>query len=110
MKIIPIHEVEEVLLKYNKEENDIEQNFKFRPVKQQAKDNDSTEKDEILSKDDAKRRNKQLLKELETVKANLRSKAIYSPTEIHWKRISENYKADPALTVKTWRCYLPVYV
>nr|CAH7718041.1 unnamed protein product [Callosobruchus chinensis] len=62
------------------------------------------------SKDDAKRRNKQLLKELETVKANLRSKAIYSPTEIHWKRISENYKADPALTVKTWRCYLPVYV
>ncbi|CAH1970850.1 unnamed protein product [Acanthoscelides obtectus] len=110
MKIISTPEVKEILLKYKNEESRIDEKLKFGSNKQYIKERNNVEEDNIPSREEVKRRNSQLLKELETVKANLRSKAIYSPTEIHWKHISDNYKADPALPVKTWRCYLPVYV
>lgn len=61
-----------------------------------------------LRYEEVKERNKQVLKNLETVKGNLRSKAIFSPTELQWELICKRYQEEPALPVTIWRCNIPV--
>lgn len=60
--------------------------------------------------EEAKQRNKSLLKDLETVKGNLRSKAIFSPAEMEWENICKRYQDEPSLPVKTWKCNIPIFV
>lgn len=62
-----------------------------------------------LCYEEVKERNKQILKNLETVKGNLRSKAIFSPIELQWEIICKRYREEPALPVTTWRCNIPSY-
>ncbi|XP_050508128.1 uncharacterized protein LOC126885576 [Diabrotica virgifera virgifera] len=111
---MPIAEVEAALRKFKKDEATI--NCKLKTI------DDSRERivlknfesfsriQSVLTEEEAVKRNKALVSELETVKGNLRSKAIYSPLEMQWKKICENYKADQALPVTTWKCVSPVFV
>ncbi|KAJ8911149.1 hypothetical protein NQ315_008334 [Exocentrus adspersus] len=110
---MPISEVEEILTKYRKKEDSV--NSKFSQKNQQwsvYKTNEDihvlqSNNTETIGTSQAKERNKLILKNLEIVKGNLRSKAIYSPSEMQCKKIQENYKAQPSLIPNKWKCNLP---
>ncbi|CAH0564661.1 unnamed protein product [Brassicogethes aeneus] len=113
-KIMPIYEIEEILNKYKKDEDLIEQKIKEKnlvgAIENNEKKTEILGNTEILTSQEAVERNSMLLKELETVKGNLRSKAIFSPSELQWEKICKKYQEKPALPVKTWKCHLPYYV
>ncbi|XP_030754274.1 uncharacterized protein LOC115881054 [Sitophilus oryzae] len=107
-----IPEVEEVLIKYKKQEEKIQSILKTdNTTKQDASLSHLNKSQPIrISFEEAQIRNKQILKELEFVKGNLRSKAIFSPTELQWEKVCQDYQKNPSLPVKTWHCHLPVFV
>ncbi|CAG9763222.1 unnamed protein product [Ceutorhynchus assimilis] len=104
-----IPEVEEILIKYKSQEEKIE-NVLHKSWKDGTSGSVTNIDGSILSLAEAEKRNQQILKELEFVKGNLRSKSIFSPTEVQWEKLCEQYKNNPALPVKTWHCHLPVFV
>ncbi|XP_066249355.1 uncharacterized protein [Euwallacea similis] len=106
-----IAEVEEVILKYRKEEEKVDNILKlgFRKVGGNNTDAETVQGPK-LSTDQAKARNRQILKELETVKGNLRSKSIFSPTELQWEKVCGVYQQNPSLPIETWHCHMPVFV
>lgn len=82
-----------------------------RERREECKNNNNEDKqNKFPSFEEAKERNKTILKDLETVKGNLRSKAIFSPTEMQWETICKRYQDEPALVVSSWRCNLPIFV
>ncbi|RZC40748.1 hypothetical protein BDFB_006211 [Asbolus verrucosus] len=108
---MPLPEIEEILAKYKDEEEKVDDLFKQIEKQDDAKDEgDEGQKSKFLSYEEAKERNKAILRDLETVKGNLRSKAIFSPTEMQWERICKRYQEEPALPVTTWRCNMPIFV
>ncbi|XP_018577365.1 uncharacterized protein LOC108915728 [Anoplophora glabripennis] len=110
---MPISEIEDVFAKYRKQEEIINSKINQTDGRHvRTEDNGQVLQDKLYSKSlgQAKERNRLILKNLETVKGNLRSKAIYSPSEIQWKKIQENYRAEPSLPINRWRCHLPVVV
>ncbi|XP_056640022.1 uncharacterized protein LOC130447302 [Diorhabda sublineata] len=106
---MPLADVEKALLKYEKDEEKIDK--KLQEIKSDKNLNvKKSEFTSINTLDRAVKRNKEFINELEVIKGNLRSKAIYSPTEMQWKRICENYKVEPSLPVTTWKCISPIFV
>ncbi|KAF2878737.1 hypothetical protein ILUMI_27431 [Ignelater luminosus] len=107
-----LEEVKQILLKYQKEENRInellQQNDSLKEKQSNKKAHEH--KNNYLSVEDVIKRNRSILKELETVKGNLRSKAIYSPCEMQWDIICKRYQAAPSLPVTSWRCHVHVFV
>ncbi|XP_044252390.1 uncharacterized protein LOC123003596 [Tribolium madens] len=109
MPVVP--EVEEILNKYKQEEEKIETLFQDIEKREKCKNSNVDAKNrKFLSLEEAKERNKTILRDLETVKGNLRSKAIFSPTEMQWEEICKRYQDEPSLVVTTWRCNLPIFV
>lgn len=85
----------------------------FHPSRQ--KDDDPVVETEPQKKtsikiEDVRARNKQILLELENAKANLRSKAIFSPSEMQWQRIYQNYNQVRSMPVTTYKCHNAIYV
>jgi hypothetical protein len=123
---MPLPEVEEILKKYQQQEQKVDNLFQNRlfscfcmhesgiccfSEKQEHNrvgNNNKTRK--FPSFEAAKERNKTVLRDLETVKGNLRSKAIFSPTEMQWEAICKRYQEEPSLPVTTWRCNIPIFV
>ncbi|CAH1115805.1 unnamed protein product [Psylliodes chrysocephalus] len=111
---MPIAEIHEVLLKYDKDEDKIDTKLK-KTHQDILCDGLKFKNSEVCIKntftyEEAVKRNRMLINELEIVKGNIRSKSIYSPSEMQWKKICENYKANPSLVVSSWKCINPVYV
>ncbi|XP_066139496.1 uncharacterized protein [Euwallacea fornicatus] len=106
-----IAEVEEVILKYRKEEEKVDNILKLGNRKVAGKNTYAeVVQSPKLSPDQAKVRNRQILKELETVKGNLRSKSIFSPTELQWEKVCGVYQQSPSLPIETWHCHMSVFV
>ncbi|KAK4874410.1 hypothetical protein RN001_013770 [Aquatica leii] len=104
-------EVTKILSKYQKQESDINELLQ----KNAGNSQNCSEEPNKLNKqfpnlDDAVKRNRAVLKELETVKGTLRSKAIYSPSEMQWDAIYKQYQASPALPITSWKCHMSTYV
>ncbi|EFA09031.1 hypothetical protein TcasGA2_TC006744 [Tribolium castaneum] len=108
---MPLVEIEEILNKYKQEEEKVETLFQdIEKREEQKSGNEDVKKQKFLSLNEVKERNKNILKDLETVKGSLRSKAIFSPTEMQWEDICKRYQDEPSLVVTTWRCNLPIFV
>ncbi|KAJ3645376.1 hypothetical protein Zmor_023042 [Zophobas morio] len=108
---MPLPEVEQILQKYKQEEEKVDILFKQIEKKDESRSVDEEDKHrQFVSFEEAKERNKNLLKDLETVKGNLRSKAIFSPTEMQWETICKHYQDEPSLPVTTWKCNVPIFV
>ncbi|XP_048520057.1 uncharacterized protein LOC109544438 [Dendroctonus ponderosae] len=107
-----ISEVEEVFIRYRAQENKIDNILRNNDeAATKATDINFTNlQTQNISADEAKTRNTQILKELEFIKGNLRSKSIFSPTELHWEKVCEKYQNNPSLSVTTWHCHVPVFV
>ncbi|XP_060522534.1 uncharacterized protein LOC132699703 [Cylas formicarius] len=111
MMVLP--EVQEIFLKYKSQEEKIDSILCSRKFPYESSGNPSFENGNVqltLSLQQAQQRNRELMKELETVKGNLRSKAIFSPSELQWEKVSKEYASIKSLPITTWRCHLPVFV
>ncbi|XP_050311171.1 uncharacterized protein LOC126746815 [Anthonomus grandis grandis] len=107
-----IPEVEEILIKYKPQEEKINE---ILQIKNSAKHGLFMSSVELvqrpkLSPEEARDRNRQIMKEIEFVKGNLRSKSIFSPSELQWEKVCDNYQKNPSLPVTTWHCRRPVFV
>ncbi|XP_017779305.1 PREDICTED: uncharacterized protein LOC108564717 [Nicrophorus vespilloides] len=108
-----LEQVQEIVRKYGGEEAKIEKLLQEKELEEKTakeKKLSMVESKTRTSFDEIVKRNRQILKDLEVVKGNLRSKAIFSPSEMQWERICENYRENPSLPVTTYRCHLPVFV
>ncbi|KAL1497249.1 hypothetical protein ABEB36_008241 [Hypothenemus hampei] len=109
-----IEEVKEVLLKYKVHEDKIENILKEKQINKSGIKTLHVEglsaQTRLLTLEEAKERNSQLIKELEFVKGNLRSKSIFSPMELQWGKVREQYQNNPSLPIITWHCHLPVFI
>ncbi|KAI4455903.1 hypothetical protein MML48_8g00001576 [Holotrichia oblita] len=109
----PDSEIKAILAKYNTQESNIDELLETsieNKQREQTQCNIIKRQNRVECLQKAISRNKEILKELEIVKSTLRSKAIYSPSEMQWDDICRKYKENPALQVTTWRCHLPVFV
>ncbi|KAK9752264.1 hypothetical protein QE152_g4397 [Popillia japonica] len=109
----PDGEIKAILAKYRTQESNIDELLETSIENKQSEQIQCEiikrqNRVECLQK--AIHRNKEILKELEVVKSTLRSKAIYSPSEMQWDDICRNYKENPSLQVTAWRCHLPVFI
>ncbi|GLV42827.1 hypothetical protein CBL_03567 [Carabus blaptoides fortunei] len=105
-------EITVMLNKYNKEESLLDELLNEKiSSKQNITGEESPEKKLVdITLEEAVKRNKELIQELELAKGRLRSKAIFSPMEIQWDCVCRKYQDTPALAVTTWKCHLPVFV
>ncbi|GJQ80926.1 hypothetical protein Trydic_g4743 [Trypoxylus dichotomus] len=106
-------EIQAILEKYNNQESNIDDQLKISTESEQRQEIECKKikfQNRLECFQKACDRNKEILKELEIIKSTLRSKAIYSPSEMQWDNICGKYKEAPALQVTTWRCHLPVFV
>lgn len=104
-------EVKQILLKYQKSENQINDCLQQTEIEIEDKINKcGLSSKQSLTLEEAQKRNKDLLKNLETVKGNLRSKAIYSPSELQWDFVCKQYQTSPSLPITSWRCHVSVFV
>ncbi|KAB0793539.1 hypothetical protein PPYR_13159 [Photinus pyralis] len=102
-------EVKQILQKYQIQESEINKLLQLRSV-QDHNGSDIQERRQYPSHQEAVTRNKSILKDLETAKGALRSKAIYSPSEVQWESICKCYLATPSLPTTSWKCHMSVFV
>ncbi|CAH1376211.1 hypothetical protein MTP99_017580 [Tenebrio molitor] len=107
---MPLPEVEEILKKYQQQEQKVDNLFQNSEKQEHNRVGNNNKTRKFPSFEAAKERNKTVLRDLETVKGNLRSKAIFSPTEMQWEAICKRYQEEPSLPVTTWRCNIPIFV
>ncbi|KAF5293451.1 hypothetical protein FQA39_LY02936 [Lamprigera yunnana] len=104
-------EVKTILTKYQKQENVINESLQQNTTSAKSNwDKGGESKEKFPALESVLKRNKALLKDLETAKGTLRSKAIYSPSEMQWDAIFKQYQAAPALQVTSWKCHMATYV
>ncbi|XP_049818053.1 uncharacterized protein LOC126264376 [Aethina tumida] len=104
---MPIAEVEQLLKKYEQDEEKIESIIKeknFNKIDDEKKSKQTIVIKDFLTIKEVAERNLQLMKDLETAKGSLRSKAIFSPSEIEWEKICKQYKQELSLPITIWRC------
>ncbi|KAF7265845.1 hypothetical protein GWI33_020915 [Rhynchophorus ferrugineus] len=99
---MPILEVEEILVKYKKQEEQIETVLRTECIRDSLLNKDPKVGCLRLTIQETRNRNKLILKEQEVVKGNLRSKAIFSPMELQWEKVFNEYQINPSLPIITW--------
>nr|XP_022917206.1 uncharacterized protein LOC111426761 isoform X1 [Onthophagus taurus] len=106
-------EIEVILAKYSTQESSInERLIKKKEEKIQKHSEFKKERREKREKnmEIATLRNKEIIQNLEATKGYLRSKSIFSPSEMVFTDICRRYKESPSLQVSTWRCNLRTFV